>query len=315
MLLDLILDLIDIFDKLYWTDERLGKYGETLTARKLMLTNLLGKKGKILRNLYLPTDDGGTSEIDLIFITQKGIFVIESKNYSGWIFGRQYDQYWTQSLPNRIKNRFYNPIRQNNTHIKWLKQFLNRDIPLYSFIVFSERCELKNVSLKDDSVFVMKRDELRSYIKHVWKNVPDVLTTEEITQLYDKLLPLTKADEALKAAHVDAIRQKFDPGYVSPEPVPAEPEIPQEETAIPAAQPPAPNEAPSPAPPEEVSAPPEPEEKCCPQCGAKLVLRTARRGANAGNQFYGCSAFPKCRYILNIPPKNDGSGVSDPPTT
>ena len=38
----------------------------------------------------------------------------------------------------------------------------------------------------------------------------------------------------------------------------------------------------------------------CPVCGGELVLRTARRGANAGKQFYGCSGFPKCRYILNI---------------
>lgn len=38
----------------------------------------------------------------------------------------------------------------------------------------------------------------------------------------------------------------------------------------------------------------------CPKCGKKLVLRTARRGANAGRQFYGCSNFPKCRFIMNI---------------
>ena len=38
----------------------------------------------------------------------------------------------------------------------------------------------------------------------------------------------------------------------------------------------------------------------CPKCGSELVLRTARNGANAGQNFYGCSGFPKCRYILNI---------------
>jgi restriction system protein len=34
----------------------------------------------------------------------------------------------------------------------------------------------------------------------------------------------------------------------------------------------------------------------CPRCGKTLVLRTARRGKNAGQQFYGCSGFPDCRY-------------------
>lgn len=38
----------------------------------------------------------------------------------------------------------------------------------------------------------------------------------------------------------------------------------------------------------------------CPECGSKLVLRTAKKGNNVGNQFYGCSAYPKCRFIKNI---------------
>lgn len=37
----------------------------------------------------------------------------------------------------------------------------------------------------------------------------------------------------------------------------------------------------------------------CPQCGSKLVLRTAKRGNNKGQNFYGCSNFPQCRYIQN----------------
>ena len=41
------------------------------------------------------------------------------------------------------------------------------------------------------------------------------------------------------------------------------------------------------------------DESICPVCGAKLVLRTAKKGNNAGNQFLGCSAFPKCRYTKN----------------
>ncbi len=42
------------------------------------------------------------------------------------------------------------------------------------------------------------------------------------------------------------------------------------------------------------------EENICPRCGNKLVLRTAKRGANLGNQFWGCSSYPKCKYIGNI---------------
>lgn len=38
----------------------------------------------------------------------------------------------------------------------------------------------------------------------------------------------------------------------------------------------------------------------CPRCGRELVLRTARKGPNAGNRFYGCAGYPKCRYVRNV---------------
>ena len=34
----------------------------------------------------------------------------------------------------------------------------------------------------------------------------------------------------------------------------------------------------------------------CPSCGGNMVERTARKGKNAGNTFWGCSNFPKCRF-------------------
>ncbi len=229
-----------------------GKYGEKLTERKLKMVGMFGRKGKILKNIYLPKDDGGTTEIDLVYITQKGIFVIESKNYSGWIFGNSKDQYWTQSMPNGTKNRFYNPIKQNRTHLKWLRQFLNRNIPLFSFIVFSERCELKRITCHEKNVYIMNRDKLYASVKSVWNQKSDVLVKEDIEQIYALLKPLTKVNTAVKQAHIDEIQQKLHP-----------------------------------------------TERICPRCGAQLVLRTAKNGANAGNQFYGCSAFPKCRYTQN----------------
>ena len=42
------------------------------------------------------------------------------------------------------------------------------------------------------------------------------------------------------------------------------------------------------------------ETMVCKRCGAPLVLRTAKKGDKAGNQFYGCSNYPKCRFIKNI---------------
>jgi ssDNA-binding Zn-finger/Zn-ribbon topoisomerase 1 len=42
----------------------------------------------------------------------------------------------------------------------------------------------------------------------------------------------------------------------------------------------------------------EPGRKMCPKCESPMVLRTARKGAKAGQEFWGCSNYPKCRYVL-----------------
>ena len=100
-LLDCILDKVvdKTIDAMGGKDAVNVKVGEAYTARELKLLNLLGRKGKVLRNVYIPKDNNETSEIDVLFITQKGIFVIESKNYSGWIFGSEKQYKWTMIYP------------------------------------------------------------------------------------------------------------------------------------------------------------------------------------------------------------------------
>ena len=72
-LVDILLDkaVDSIFDEKFK-----GKLGEFYTEMELNLVRLFGRKGKVLRNVYLPKDKEETSEVDVVFITQKGIFVI-----------------------------------------------------------------------------------------------------------------------------------------------------------------------------------------------------------------------------------------------
>lgn len=205
-LLDILMDRL--VDQIVDADF-IGRRGEKLTARELKLVRFMGRDGKILRNVYIPKDNGETSEIDVMYITQKGIFVIESKNYSGWIFGDEKSRYWTVMLPNKQKNKLYNPIFQNRTHIRWLSEYLQQEIPFFSLIVFSERCELKKVTVESTDVRVLKRDRIYANVRDIWDNVPDVLTAEEVQALYDRLKPLTEVDEATKQAHIDTINDKY----------------------------------------------------------------------------------------------------------
>lgn len=255
------LALIKILDSVFNNDKAIGKRGERLTAQKLNWVDFFGYKGKILQNVYLPKDNGETSEIDLLYITQVGIFVIESKNYSGYIFGTDTNQKWTMVLyggkdfigrKTTEKHQFYNPIKQNQTHIKWLKNYLQSDIQTISLIVFSERCELKEISLSSSKdVIVCNRGKVPSAIKECFEDYPTILSEEQINEVFNKLLPLTNQDKETKEKHIQDIQNKQN-------------------------------------------------SLVCPLCKGKLVLRTATKGSNAGNQFYGCSNYPKCKYTRNI---------------
>lgn len=83
-----------------------GLYGEYLIVR--VLDNLKDFH-RILVNVYLPNGKGGTTEIDVVLIHTSGIYSLESKNYSGWIFGKEQDHKWCQVLRGGKKIFFYNP--------------------------------------------------------------------------------------------------------------------------------------------------------------------------------------------------------------
>ena len=137
-----------------------GKRGENKIATKLSIIDLFGCHGKSLKNLYIPRKHGGTSEIDLVFITVKGIFVIESKNYSGFIFGHEQNRNWTSTLyagkyswKKSHKFHFYNPIWQNQAHIKTLKEYC-RDVRTFSIIVFGNNCDIKDVTWTTPGTYI-----------------------------------------------------------------------------------------------------------------------------------------------------------------
>ena len=187
-----------------------GKSGEYYTYKKLK--RLDGYK-RFLFNLYIPKENGETTELDVILLHESGIYVMESKNYSGWIFGSESQQYWTQSLSvgkgRTQKNRFYNPILQNSAHIKWLQTYLDdASLPFYSFIVFSERCELKKITLTSDKHNVLNRYELLPAIRHKAAKAGARLSADEIDRLFETLYPLSQVGDVEKERHIKNIQTK-----------------------------------------------------------------------------------------------------------
>ncbi len=93
-------------------------------------------------NLIIPSRSG-TTQIDHIYVSIFGIFVIETKNYTGWIFGSEKQSKWTQVVYKQ-KHYFQNPLRQNYAHIKALSELLKLpEEKFHSMVVFLGDCELK----------------------------------------------------------------------------------------------------------------------------------------------------------------------------
>jgi hypothetical protein len=182
-----------------------GTAGEQRIHRKLARFEKGG--GKILSNIYIPKINGGTTEIDLLLIHPKGLFVFESKNYSGWIFGNENHQNWTQTLPKGWhgdvhKERFYNPILQNSSHIKHVMHHLEKKVPVWSIIVFSDGCELKDITVSSNNVRVIQCRHVAHTIKKICNETqPDHLNEAEIVIIYNNLLDYTNASEEVKAHH------------------------------------------------------------------------------------------------------------------
>jgi hypothetical protein len=153
-----------------------------------------------------------TTEIDVMLIHKCGIFVFESKNYSGWIFGNSQDNYWTQTLPTKKgksqKEHFYNPIKQNQTHIKALRKQVGDITPIYSVIVFSDKCKLKKITNITQDTHIIKLNEVYNKVTKILNENSQRLNDTNIENLYNKLYPYTQVSEDIKQKHIEDIKKR-----------------------------------------------------------------------------------------------------------
>ena len=186
----------------------LGDYGEFLTFKEIVRwSSNYSYNYKILRNLNIGTH----CEIDLVWIHETGIYVFESKNISGQIYGDENSNQWCKILNNRTKKQFYNPIFQNNGHINALKRILGNHYSYCSIIVFSERCELKDIPPNTQSRIITKRNYLQSKLTERIAREQSRLSIAQIEALYRKLIPYAYASQDIKQKHSDYINKKY--GY------------------------------------------------------------------------------------------------------
>ncbi|WP_133405980.1 NERD domain-containing protein [Parashewanella tropica] len=216
------------------------------------MVNLLFKlfldksKYQVIKNVTLPTGDG-TTQIDHIIVSQFGVFVVETKNMKGWIFGNENQKLWTQKIFKHT-SKFQNPLHQNYKHTKTLEACLDVDSEhIFSVIIFIGDSTFKT-PMPENVTFA------RGGVEYIKSKTDIVFTTEQVTAFIEqiesgRLQPSIKTN----IEHIRHVR-----------------EIVSNKSSV----------------------------KTCSKCGADMVLRKSTKGKNAGNEFWGCGAFPKCRNTV-----------------
>ncbi len=164
-----------IIIKSAWFKGVVGEFTVNLSTKLLLDKN----KYHLIKNVTLPTEDGST-QIDHVIVSEYGVFVIETKNIKGWIFGRPDQKTWTQQIY-RHKNKFHNPLHQNYKHTKTLEGLLGLGSKqLFSVVVFV-----------GDSTFKTEMPENVTYgkglIRFIKSKRRPVLSNAEVKDIYDKI--------------------------------------------------------------------------------------------------------------------------------
>lgn len=194
--------------------ERSGTFGESvMTALVARVCDADKRRYVLMRNLYIPAQKGCT-EIDALLLHQSGIYVFESKNIAGEISGSIEAERWHQRLNARTEHTFHNPILQNAGHIRALKHFLKEkfsrtefnvdDAPIYSAIIFSDRCVLKQIP---DGAFIKEGwtilhfFQLQERLSKFIKKQKSIFDAKQLEKLYWALEPCTRVSDKVKAEH------------------------------------------------------------------------------------------------------------------
>ena len=255
----------------------------------------------VLQDIYIETQDECGAQIDFIVITSKYEFLIECKNLVGDIdidskgnFTRTLEYGWKKQ-----KEGIYSPITQSERHMEILKEknaedwnrvmgaMIRNSFNLYykSLVVLANPKTVLNdrYAKKEIKEKVIRADQLIKTIRKInrgYKGAPsskkdmhmfaenilkkNIEERKDYVKKYEDLVKKLELETEEITRNNNANQEKLNNTEVG--------KIVGSKA----------------------------KRLICPRCGAELVLRTARRGASAGKQFYGCSSFPKCRFIMNI---------------
>ncbi len=177
-----------------------GRIGENRVSHKL---RALPRQYRVINNLIIP-GYRSTTQIDHVVVSPYGIFVIETKNYSGWIFGKEDSEQWKQTFRTTEGHFFRNPIKQNWGHIYALAAYLNLDRGLFwPIVVFSNKPRL-NV---ESTTPVIYMSQLRRHILNYYNQV--IIPSEDVNRIYNRLINTNLVGTDVGKRHTQSVKENI----------------------------------------------------------------------------------------------------------
>lgn len=190
----------------YFSGKAKTRYEENIgeqVVNNILEKNFGTEEFHLLKNITLPIV-GGTTQIDHVLVSTKGIFVIETKDYSGWIFGSANQSKWTQTT-RWGKYKFQNPLYQNHRHVKELEKYFNF-LPKNSFksvVVFTGNGKFKT-STPENVVYVS------GLVRHIEQFDNEIISLNRVFFIVGKLEFFRKEiSRKTDEEHIKYLRGKF----------------------------------------------------------------------------------------------------------
>ena len=140
----------------------------------------------VFMDCYFAVGKNNVGQADIIAANRNGVFVFESKDYAGWIFGNGAINKWTY-IKYRNKYYFYNPIKQNDSHVNALRRVLGMDLKYYSIVVFGNEATIKKVENVPNDVCLIEDKKLINILRDIIDVEVDCLTDDEVLEVCRKI--------------------------------------------------------------------------------------------------------------------------------
>lgn len=194
-----IIILAVIIGKKVHSPESKGKRGENLVA-EILGDTIIGEQ-YVINDLLFKSESGQSCQIDHVFINKFGIWVIETKNYAGSIYGQENQREWTQVLAfGNEKHKFYNPIKQNATHIYHLSKYLKAKNIFQNVVVFLSRADISNI-VSNNVYSIYELQSIKNQATEIF------LSVEKMEYYFNRLLELKNSATISRDEHIENIHK------------------------------------------------------------------------------------------------------------